>query len=502
MDNKPITIETVIRFAKQRRVQTLTVGITMLVILAAFQVKQQSNEAHLCELYPNAKLSEGELYRLEFALIREGLEDFETNTEGKLLVPTNKRLDYIKAIARQNEEPIEYRKLENNGDATPSIFLPKSARDAMTLATKKKKIEKTILRLPYIVEANFEMDTTIGFSTFQKQQIRASISLATKDNLPLTGERVKTIKAIIQVAAGVDLENIVMIDLKTGLIHEVPHSPIDSNPTFIASDISETQRLCENRINEALAMYPNIETTVGVTIETSTANANLEPQVPKTKPLGVRSRNPSILQAGANSAVKIDTDAWSKSTIEVKKDFEQTPFSKVVSITIDVPEKLVSDRIKPPHTHSVPSNQSSLDADQEIFNTQFEQLKSEISKKVEATFSSTPDLASQDSIAFNLIPRTTLSPEPLEVRVKKIAAENWPSGIVLLVGLFLLVSISRSSKSHPTSEQYLGSNRQSSTVVGSDSDSSSDSEARLTQLIEKDPDAAARVIESWIRDAA
>ena len=114
MDNKPITIETAIRFAKQRRFQTLTVSITMLVILAAFQVKQQPNEARLSELYPNAKLSEGELYRLEFALIREGLEEFETNAEGKLLVPTNKRLDYIKAIARQNEEPIEYRKLENN----------------------------------------------------------------------------------------------------------------------------------------------------------------------------------------------------------------------------------------------------------------------------------------------------------------------------------------------------------------------------------------------------
>ena len=91
MDTKPITIETVIRFAKQRRIRALSVGIIMLATLAAFQVKQQTSESRLCELYPNAKLTEGELYRLEFALIREGLEEFETNTEGKLLVPTNKR---------------------------------------------------------------------------------------------------------------------------------------------------------------------------------------------------------------------------------------------------------------------------------------------------------------------------------------------------------------------------------------------------------------------------
>ncbi|MDA7905868.1 hypothetical protein N9B43_03125 [Mariniblastus sp.] len=504
MDTQPITIETVIRFAKQRRVRALLVGITMLAVLAAFQVKQKNSEARLSELYPNAKLSEGELYRLEFALIREGLEEFETNTEGKLLVPTNKRLEYIKAIARQNEEPVDYRKPEDNGDVAPNIFLPKSARDAMTLATKKKKIEKTILRLPYIVEASFEMDKPIGFSTFQKQQNRASISLATKDNLPLTSQRVKAIKAIIQVSAGIDLKDIVMIDLRTGLIHDEPQSPSNDNPTSIASDISETQRDCETRINEALAMYPQMKATVAVTIEQATSNAGSKRQAEKEKPQGLKNRNPSFLQAGANSAVKIDSAAWSKSTTEVQEDFTNTILNKVVSITIDVPEKLVSDRTEPLHTHWAPSDQPARDLDQKEFDTQFSKLKSEISKKVESTLSSTPNLKCQDSIAFNLIPGTTISPEPWEVRIKNIAAENWPSGIVLLVGLVLLVSISRGSDPHPhaTNDQYSGNNRHSSTVPVSDSESSSDSEARLTQLIEKDPDAAARVIESWIRDAA
>ena len=90
------------------------------------------------------------------------------------------------------------------------------------------------------------------------------------------------------------------------------------------------------------------------------------------------------------------------------------------------------------------------------------------------------------------------------MRLKKIAAENWPSGIVLLVGLILLVSISRGSDPLPLADnsQFSGSSQHSSTIPVSASESSSDSETRLTQLIEKDPDAAARVIESWIRDAA
>lgn len=504
MDTKPITIETVIRFAKQRRIRALSVGIIMLATLAAFQVKQQTSESRLCELYPNAKLTEGELYRLEFALIREGLEEFETNTEGKLLVPTNKRLEYIKAIARQNEEPVDYRKSDENNKAAPSIFLPKSARDAITLETKKKKIEKTILRLPYIVEASFEMDQPIGFSAFQKQQNRAAISLATKDNLPLTEERAKTIKAIIQVAAGVDLKDIVMIDLKTGLIHNEPQSPNTNNSPQVATDISEVQRFCETQINHALAMYPEIKATVAVRINKDISNSAIDQQVVENQPQGLNSRKSSFLQAGANDVIKLETAVYPKPTGEIQTDSTQETMTKVVSISIDVPEKLITERTQSSPTQLTPSAQNSGNLNQDAFNTQFKKLQSEISQKVESSLLSTPDLKCDESIAFNLIPATTTSTVPLDVRLKKIAAENWPSGIVLLVGLILLVSISRGSDPLPLNDnsQFSGSSQHSSTIPVSASESSSDSETRLTQLIEKDPDAAARVIESWIRDAA
>jgi hypothetical protein len=90
------------------------------------------------------------------------------------------------------------------------------------------------------------------------------------------------------------------------------------------------------------------------------------------------------------------------------------------------------------------------------------------------------------------------------MRLKKIAAENWPSGIVLLVGLILLVSISRGPDPLPNNSnlQISGSSLHPGMPSVNDTESPSDSETRLTQLIEKDPDAAARVIESWIRDAA
>ncbi len=504
MDTKPITIETVIRFAKQRRIRALSVSIIMLATLAAFQVKQQTSESRLCELYPNAKLTEGELYRLEFALIREGLEEFETNTEGKLLVPTNQRLEYIKAIVRQNEEPVDYRKSNDKSKDAPSIFLPKSTRDAMTLEAKKKKIEKTILRLPYILEAIFEMDKPIGFSTFQKQQNRATISLATKDDLPLTEERVKTIKAIIQVAAGVDLKDIVMIDLKTGLIHNESQSPNTNNSIQVATDISEAQRYCETQINDALTMYPEIKATVTVSIDKVISNSALNQQVVEAPPQGLNARKPSILQAGANDVIKLETAVYPKPTGKIQTDSTPKTMTKLVSISIDVPEKLIIERTQSSQTQTALRDQNSRNLNQDVFASQFKKFQSEISQKIESSLSSTPDLKCDDLIAFNLIPATTTSTVPLDVRLKKIATENWPSGVVLLVGLILLVSISRGSDPLPlaNTSQFSGSTQHSNAIPVSASESSPDSETRLTQLIEKDPDAAARVIESWIRDAA
>ncbi len=505
MDSQPITFENVIRFARQRRIRALFVGVTMLAVLAVLQVQQQTSDSRLCELYPNAKLSEGELYRLEVALIQEDLDEFETSTEGKLLVPTSKRLEYMKAIARQDAEPIDYRKLEGTEDATPSIFLPKSARDAITLETRKKKIEKNILRLPYIVEAIFEMDQPSGFTTFQKQQLRASISLATKDTVPLTEEHVKTIKAIIQVAAGVELNDIVMIDLNTGLIHDEPPSKLtDKNICNVASDISKTKRTCENRISEALTMYPEIKATVDISVEPATANLALK-QKREMKPTQVsKTGSPSFLLAGANAAVKLDTAPYQIPEADQQEIESPRNMTKLVSISIDVPEQLVNDCIQASHSTLSKNDQETLALNQEVFSSQFKNLKSEISKKIESTLMAIPDLKCDDSIAFNLIPATKTAAVPLDLRLKQIAAENWPSGIVLLVGLFLLVSISRGTDPLPndTNLQFSSRNRQSGTNSAIDATPSSDSEARLTQLIEKDPDAAARVIESWIRDAA
>eukprot|EP01045_Picozoa_sp_COSAG04_P040739 COSAG04_NODE_12043_length_674_cov_0.965217_1_plen_214_part_01 len=208
-------------------------------------------------------------------------------------------------------------------------------------------------------------------------------------------------------------------------------------------------------------MYPEIKATVAIAVEQAPSIPDQKQQALAAKPQGLKSRTPSILQAGANDAVKLETAAYPGPVAKVQEVSSQPMMTKVVSICVDIPEKLVSERTPTALSSSAQSDPKSRDLDQDAFNAQFQKLKSEISKKVELTLLSTPDLKCDETIAFNLIPATTTTAEPFEMRLKKIAAENWPSGIVLLVGLILLVSISRGSDPLPSNSnlQFSASNR-------------------------------------------
>ena len=280
-----------------------------------------------------------------------------------------------------------------------------------------------------------------------------------------------------------------MIDLKTGLIHDDSGGPNDGNVASLDTDVSETQRHFESRIKEALANYPQIKATVAVTVQQPAPITAPTRKLANSLPQGLESRNPAILQAGANGVVKIDPANWSKPTTETNGGAAMSILTKVVSISIDVPENLVIDRIETPQTNWASDGKQPLGLDQEKFDAQFNELKSEITKKVESTLSATPTIKCKDEIAFNLI-----------------AVENWPSGVVLFVGLILLLTVTRNSDPNPntSTNQHIGISQTSGSNASpiNDSESLSDSEMRLTQLIEKDPDAAARVIKSWIRDAA
>ena len=95
------------------------------------------------------------------------------------------------------------------------------------------------------------------------------------------------------------------------------------------------------------------------------------------------------------------------------------------------------------------------------------------------------------------------SPADWVTKFQNFATDNWPSIAVLLIGVGLLTIATR----RPSPGTDYVSNQPTSLAVSDDSVSEQPSddacaEVRLAQMIQEDPDSAAKIIESWIRDAA
>ena len=115
-------------------------------------------------------------------------------------------------------------------------------------------------------------------------------------------------------------------------------------------------------------------------------------------------------------------------------------------------------------------------------------------------------------IAINLVRQPKIAQAPKwHAKLKAFAIQNWPSAAVLGIGLLLISIVTRKPDYSPNTaqiqtddDQVLLSNEvrfQEAAGNGETADNRKP-EVRLSNLIEKDPNAAAKVIETWIRDAA
>ena len=108
----------------------------------------------------------------------------------------------------------------------------------------------------------------------------------------------------------------------------------------------------------------------------------------------------------------------------------------------------------------------------------------------------------------------------LQSRLKALVLKHWPSVAVLLIGLVLLTIMTRQSQyddgdaddlmdediisinsTTEVSNEVSGSPLPEVALAQPDDYARRAAEEKLGSLVEKDPDSAARVIESWIRNA-
>ncbi len=475
----------------------------------------------MCELLDQCEVSNEDLQRMQFALGKSGLSNFEI-VDNRLMVPKSEHATYLTAVAEQNAAPGNMRDEDKDAPAV-NPFLTRTQQLAIAQNQKKRQIKEMVVRLPFVEQAWFEMDKSDSRSAFQRAQQSAVISIQPLSNTSLTDAHVDTVKRMIGGAiAGLNLSEIVVIDLSEGWAHQDSTDPLATQQIRTQRVELEERRTYENRIREALKDYPGIEVTVQVDFNPMAAKNNhlvSQSVVPNVHPSQLPSATYAPV-AGANGVISLDGFKSERPNLTapptpIALTTNPNPNQRVqkeISVLIAVPQKLVHDIFGEPIVNRVgtlnPSDyQAALAKDTQF---KFNQLESEIVKRVLPLLPKLDqvDEINHPAIAVNLIrDQSTETAATWPAQLKTLISKNWPSVAVLAIGLILLSIVSRNTDTAPsgtgTEPNASSSNlNQRDERPASNASDANDPDVRLSKLIEKDPNAAARVIESWIRDAA
>lgn len=525
MDSQQFTAQRVSKLIQGRRFRAFGIACLILSALVVLQVGNLNRNTPMCELLTNCNLANGDLQRMQIALSQSGLSEFKI-ADNRILVPTAQHASYLQAIADKNAIPQDLRESE---ESSPSInpFLSRSQQLSIERAAKKRQIREMVVRLPFVEQAWFEMDQSDSHSAFASTQQSAVISIQTRPQTPLNSQQVDTVKRMIGGAvAGLDPKAIVVIDLSAGAAHLEASDPQTTKQVHYQRIASEQQRFYETRIRESLQDYPGIEVSVHIEVKPGVSDKLTHAPIPTRTIPAVHLQTPSQpLTAGANAAASLQdfelpnqpgtSPPRAQPEFQVELiSYDENPNSerleKTISVSIDVPQQLVHDLFGAPtidrssaRNHS--DYQSALAKDTQA---KFAQLQSEIIQKIRPLLpASSFRNRATFPIAVNLIREPLPAASPWFAQAQQFAAQHWPSAAVLIIGLMLLTIVTRNPDSI-AEQRSVAEPYEDQDVLSIDMEQAEDkrldqdTEVRLSNLIEKDPDAAAKVIEAWIRDAA
>lgn len=502
-------------------VRVCIIAATVLVILAVLHVNRSQQNSPMRELLTGARLKNVDLQRMQLAFGQCGLSDFAIE-DGKLLVPRHSHAQYLKAAADHDAVPDELTQSDAMVADVSNPFLSRTQQEKIDQTNKKTQIRNMIQRLPFVDQAWFEMDKSRDGSAFVAAKRSAVISIQTPAGTCLTDRHVATVKQMIGGAvADIAADQIVVIDLANGLAHQ--EGAIDQLTTKqrrLAQVAINQKRFYENRIRELLSDLPGLKVRVDVDVRESELPAiDQVTVIPRYSPPRVQRPLPT---AGANGVIAIDDqsdpaelDTMSSGTPALLVGHETrstVELERQLKISIDVPEATVYEVCGCPEIGDLKVVASAREASLEHQKQgKFEQLKSQIAGRVESLLAG-DDMADGDhSLRLTLIDSPVVAvetPADWATKFRDFGTENWPSIAVLLIGVGLLTIVTR----RPPPETDYVSGPQISRSQSSFADSServpeqpaddANAEVRLAQMIQEDPDSAAKIIESWIRDAA
>ena len=515
MDSNFLSSEKVSSLLESQRVRALFVAFLILATLVLLQASNLKRPVKMCKLFEQCSASDEDMQRMQLAFGKSGLNGFKV-IEGNLMVPRSEHSAYLQSLSENDGIP---RDLQTQNDTLSSNnpFLSRSQQISLEKAQKKRQIRDMVVRLPFVDQAWFEMDQANSRSAFQRSKQSAVISIRPAPDATLNENNVDTVKRMIGGAiAGLDLSEIVVIDLSAGYAHQDSTDPSTTQQVRFQRIAFEQQRIYESRIREALKDYPGIDVTVQVDVSQAPQKVDKVAVEPVLRPQTISvAPSKNIYDAGANGYAKLEEFEPTEEPITptpIALVTHSTPpevIRKDISVLIDVPQSLVHDIFGVPTAGSLdaknePERLAALAKDTQF---KFGQLQAEIIQKVKPLLPRNSSTYGHETpIAVSMLRQpTVVQASTWPAKIKSFMTKNWPSAAVLAIGLILLSIVTRRPDHVPTTTQIESDDDQvllSSEVTMPAPVDDSKAEVRLSKLIEKDPNSAAKVIETWIRDAA
>jgi hypothetical protein len=543
MDSRGRNREKAKIWISDRRNKSMLIAVIALMTIVALQVGNLRPQKLMCPIYSDCQLKSIDLQRMQIALCKAGLKEFVVK-DNQLLVPQQQQALYLQALAEHNAVPSELQDPSTSAALT-NPFLSHAQQVSIQREARNRKLQEMLMLLPFVDQAWLEMDETAVRGAFHAPEKSAVVTVRPKRQQPLADQQIYTIRQLVGGAvSSLHHDRIVIVDLATGFAHQgnTINEAWEQKLNAQRATFSRQQNL-EQRLREAMQHFDGLK--VMVLMETAPETDDQTAQVPSVLPpnsqpgtiqLVAAESDDELTLVGANGQVSLPAIRCSISTESGPAenqncDDSPAPLSipltaitfdepvsllsvwrEKVTVMVEIPEYFLISRYG--RADGIELQQSKIKGSHRdhhrVLQTWLGMLKPELEQTIRPVlamhgFGNAP-------VVFNVIPDPAVVKTGWLESVRPIVAENWPSLAVLLVGIALIslnTDRGRTKTRETTSSKTLGGIEESTSKPGTaatlklaDSDANESTRVQLSQMIEDDPDGAARVIENWIRDAA
>jgi len=515
------------------------VAVMIGIVVLHYVNLERAAPVETCELLADYKLDSKEKQRITMVLNAAGLNQHEFVND-RILVPKREHSKYLAAISQNNALPKAFTEVDDADLQKLNPFMPRAQQEMIQLDRKKRHIRDLVMRLPFVSEAWFEMDFCETDHAFQQTRQSAVIMIQPKNGQFLTTQQIATVRGLVSGAvAGLDFQDVVVADTSVGIAYVECSDPQQSQTIALVQWRLQRRQFYERKIRHALFEYVGLEIEVSVDSDpespfvlpkNQTAATIPIKRIPAPDPLKTATRGDKSTEWTERSVVSPTTHssvcANSQASIEPiglpldliersavvqanyqqveepptrianmpvhplqrRDDHQELANSEIVTVIVRVPQSLVN--------AALAKAGESLN-DPSVVNETLDQIKNDIIAKIRPLL---PNSSFLPGMPISVImPTEHTSP----LNIQKQASKNflkllqgvWPLAAITLIAILAAFWIRGRQK------PIVPFNDRRTEFTSSDESDSQILQNQLANLIDKDPETAAKVIKNWIRQS-